>query len=152
MSLPAVLYSRQPAAAAFPDASKRIHILAPRRTAGAPPPFEDLRAQYPRLLIEHPIPAESWAPAKVFQVSFADAVVVMAGAKGSQQAGLTAAASGTRLVCIGFGLAHVLILTRGAVEVPSDLGGVERYEYTGTPSDCASEIDAFLATLGQGRG
>lgn len=38
---------------------------------------------------------------KVFQVRFADAVVILAGAQGSQQAGLTAAVSGRRLVCMG---------------------------------------------------
>jgi hypothetical protein len=287
------------------QATRRIHIVAPRRRQT---PFETLRGQHPRLFVEHAIPfvedaipADEWAPAKVFQVRYADAVVVLGGEKGSQQAGLTAAVSGKRLVCIGsfggaarrlntlfsqsrenwpdnlpdvdtlgllqnpwndvliedvlsglralrkprvliihgraedrgvvksflrdtrglpepvvladlktpsnlipkkfeelasnvdaaialctpddvggladvapgssgldprarqnvwleigwfwgrLGLRRVLILTRGTVEVPSDLGGVERYGYGQSPLERTVEIDAFLASLGEGR-
>jgi hypothetical protein len=83
------------------DTTRRIHILAPRRKDTRAQPFATLRAQHPRLFIEFPSPADAWAPAKVFQVRFADAVVILAGAQGSQQAGLTAAVSGKRLVCVG---------------------------------------------------
>jgi hypothetical protein len=49
------------------------------------------------------------------------------------------------------GLRRVLILTRDEVEVPSDLGGVERYVYDRSSAERAAEIDSFLASVGEGR-
>jgi predicted nucleotide-binding protein len=46
------------------------------------------------------------------------------------------------------GLARVMILSRGTVNVPSDLHGVERYEYEGSARERAKEIAAFLAAVG----
>lgn len=76
----------------------RIHLIAPR---GQAPLFPQLRRTSPELFAEDSIPADHWAPAKVFQVKEAHGVVVMGGAQATRQAGLTAAVSGRRLVCIG---------------------------------------------------
>lgn len=95
------------AAACGTTLTRRVHILAPRQKTR---PFEDLRRQHPQFFVHHSIPAEGWAPAKVFQVRYAHAVLVLAGAKASRQAGLTAAVAARRLVCIGSfgGAAHAL--------------------------------------------
>jgi CAP12/Pycsar effector protein, TIR domain len=85
------------AAALGQEASRRVHILAPRGKGS----FTQLRRDHPRFFIEQAIPADDWAPAKVFQVRYADAILILAGAKASRQAGLTAAVSGKRLVCLG---------------------------------------------------
>ncbi len=76
----------------------RVHILSPNNRTGM---FKELRRQHPGLFTEGYVPASDWAPAKVFQVRKAHGVVVVAGAKGSQQAGLIAAVSGKPLVCVG---------------------------------------------------
>ena len=38
------------------------------------------------------------------------------------------------------------------MRIPSDLDGVERYEYTEHPHDRVEEIDAFLANISRGGG
>src|ERR1051326_3492673 len=76
----------------------RIHILAPRSRET---PFAELRRQAPRAFSEQFIPVTEWISAKVFQVREADGVVILGGAQQSRQAGLTAAVSNKRLVCIG---------------------------------------------------
>jgi predicted nucleotide-binding protein len=78
--------------------TRRVHILAPRRGRRF---FEDLRRRYPQFFVEHAIPVDDWSPAKVFQVRYADAVVILAGARESRQAGLTAAVAGRRVVAVG---------------------------------------------------
>jgi hypothetical protein len=86
------------AATAFGETlSRRVHILGPQGRGL----FGGLRAKHPRFFIEHAIPADDWAPAKVFQVRYADAILAMAGAQATRQAGLTAAVSGKRVVCVG---------------------------------------------------
>jgi hypothetical protein len=84
--------------AAGATAAARVHILAPDRGSR---PFEPLRRRYPRFFAEHTIPADDWAPAKIFQVQFADAVLVLAGAHATRLAGLSAAVAGRRIVAIG---------------------------------------------------
>jgi hypothetical protein len=119
------LAARGAAAAAGPDLSRRVHILAPR--AQNTQWFSELRREYPRLFTEQSIAADDWAPAKIFQVRHADAVVIMAGAQMSRQAGLTAAASGKRLVCIGsFG---------GAARMLNELFMQSRESWGGNLSD-----------------
>ena len=86
---------------AGPEMSRRIRILAPRKDGYDKQWFTDLRQQHPRLFSEQPMPMKGWASAKVFQVRYADAVLILAGAKATRQAGLTAAASGKRVACIG---------------------------------------------------
>jgi hypothetical protein len=48
------------------------------------------------------------------------------------------------------GRRRVLVLTRGDVEVPSDLSGVETYVYDHDPSERAKEIAAFVKQIGDG--
>jgi hypothetical protein len=45
------------------------------------------------------------------------------------------------------GRKKILILHRGGVEIPSDLEGVEGYEYSLQPSERSSEIQKFIQTL-----
>jgi hypothetical protein len=45
------------------------------------------------------------------------------------------------------GRSRMLILTRGAVEFPSDLSGIEYYEYKSSPAECRSKIEAFVRSL-----
>jgi predicted nucleotide-binding protein len=49
------------------------------------------------------------------------------------------------------GRGRVMILTRGEVAIPSDLYGVEAYDYQTAPSDRSKEIQAFLRTVAHGR-
>jgi hypothetical protein len=43
--------------------------------------------------------------------------------------------------------AKLLLLRKGAVTIPSDLGNVESYEYTSTPEERELEIQRFIARL-----
>jgi predicted nucleotide-binding protein len=45
------------------------------------------------------------------------------------------------------GRSRVLLLRKGATEVPSDLGNLERYDYADDPTECRDEIAAFIARL-----
>ncbi len=90
--------ARAVAASSGGEHRERIHVLAPEADAVR---FPDLRGEHPRLFLEIAIPADRQATAKVFQVRYADAILLVGGARMTQQAGLTAAVSGKRLVCVG---------------------------------------------------
>jgi Predicted nucleotide-binding protein containing TIR-like domain len=45
------------------------------------------------------------------------------------------------------GRAKLLLLSKGAVTIPSDLGNVENYKYTSRPEERDDEIRQFIATL-----
>jgi hypothetical protein len=76
----------------------RIRIIGARDRG---PAFQELRRNAPSLFTEQFVPADNWASVKVFQAKEADGLVILAGANGSLQAGLTAGALGKRLVCVG---------------------------------------------------
>lgn len=46
-----------------------------------------------------------------------------------------------------FGRARCLLLTRGAVELPSDLSGVELHTFHESPTECAESLRKFIAQL-----
>ena len=45
------------------------------------------------------------------------------------------------------GRSKLLLLHKGAVAIPSDLGNVETYEYLSNPEECATQIQRFIAKL-----
>lgn len=64
-------------------------------------PFRELRRSQPDAIVEYPVDAESWAEVKLVQTKLADALILVAGAEKTHQAGLTAAVSRKPLACIG---------------------------------------------------
>jgi len=110
----------------------RIQIIGARDRG---PAFGKLRQQAPGLFTEHFVPAEDWASVKVFQTLEADGLVVLAGARGTLQAGLTAAVSNKRLVPVGsFGgaarrLNELFMMSRqwwgNSIPQPAELGSLQ---------------------------
>lgn len=45
------------------------------------------------------------------------------------------------------GREHCLLLTRGDVEIPSDLSGVELHRFNGSPVECSEKLREFIAQL-----
>jgi predicted nucleotide-binding protein len=45
------------------------------------------------------------------------------------------------------GRSKLLLLRKGSVTIPSDLGNVENYEYTSNPEECARQIQKFITKL-----
>lgn len=45
------------------------------------------------------------------------------------------------------GRSKLLLLRKGSVTIPSDLGNVENYNYTSTPEECTDEIQKFITRL-----
>ena len=76
----------------------RIQVIAARDRG---PQFQELRRKTPGLFTEQFVPADNWAAVKAFQTREADGLVILGGAHGALQAGLTAAVCGKRLVCVG---------------------------------------------------
>lgn len=97
----------------------RILLMKPANGKQA---FRDQRQALKGIFTERTVQAPSWISAKVFQINFADRVVVVAGAQNTHQAGLTAAVSKKRLACIGsFGGAAERLNTLVS-SVPGDVG------------------------------
>ena len=54
---------------------------------------------------------------------------------------------GGRLVSGRRSRGKLLLLRKGQVTIPSDLGNVENYEYTSSPEERHDEIQKFIARL-----
>jgi hypothetical protein len=64
-------------------------------------PFDRLRRERPGVFVDHPVAAASMAVVKLVQTQLADAVLLVGGAKKTEQAGLIAAVGKKPLACIG---------------------------------------------------
>jgi len=97
-------------------ASGRVIVIRPapgsdrRHRSSVERPFDQLRRSRRGVVVEYPVDSQTWEEVKLLQTKLADALILVAGAEKTRQAGLTAVVSGKPLACIGSfgGAAHAL--------------------------------------------